>query len=161
MHYSKLSSDCTLGDHVTIDYTLLEEEVLDEKGRDCTSKEPVTDVTEALELLYTNFLDGAALRNGLCLIPCWDRARAGSGRKKTVIRLSSNVQEGRKVWSRVCGPWLPCLTSSADELISKEWVEETSVINVFKISLLGIAIYAARRLKKLEAAVGGTTNDSE
>lgn len=56
----------------------------------------------------------------------------------------------------------PVSPQVADKLIHEGWVEETSVINVYEVSLLGIAIYAGWRKGKLERAIGGKeTADAE
>ena len=48
----------------------------------------------------------------------------------------------------------------ADELIREGWVEETSRVNVFKISPLGIAVYVAWRKKIAEQETALTSAPS-
>src|SRR3989338_199168 len=120
--------------------------------------EPITDPMEALELLFTRGPDQeVGLTKSLMPygvlgpLPRW-------------IKPEENRYLPFVEWSwygglcnlELLGARDYLISSSvADKLIREEWVEKTSVMFVYTISLLGIAIAAAHRLKKIESAIGG------
>ena len=129
------------------------------------SSGPITDAMEALRCLYDRSLDKY---NGPTkhLMPYGVLGPQPRGRiMPEAYRYFPFIE-----WSWYGGTcnleWLcaenrPVTPEVADKLIREGWVEEVAV-NVCAISLLGIAIYAAWRKKKLEAEIGnGNTQDSE
>ena len=130
-------------------------------GQDYVNGTPTTDPTEALGLLKNRRPRGWLIARHLMPYPILGPSPGGVSRDN--IRYTpfiEHVFRGRKS-SDICGTHDYMVTAEvADELIREGWVEETSRVNVFKISPLGIAVYVAWRKKIAEQETALTSAPS-
>ncbi|HEY9585821.1 MAG TPA: hypothetical protein VJJ02_04510 [Candidatus Paceibacterota bacterium] len=142
-----------------LNYAALEQTMFSKKEkRGYVNREPLTDPMEVLGLLYTHPLANDRPTKHLMPYPILGPLPRG-------IALENNLHTPFIEWSwvdEVCGlspDAEDCLVDVkvVDGLIREGWVEETPRVNVFKISLLGIAIYAAWRKKMSEQETASTS----
>lgn len=114
---------------------------------------PVSDPMEALRLLYTPFLgdDGATEKQLMPYSVLGPSPRGALPAKRRYYPFIEHAHFGGFCGLELLGAKDFTLTPEvAHKLVMNEWVEETSVVNVYKISLLGIAVLALHRRKSLD-----------
>lgn len=124
--------------------------------RDYANLLPLSDPFDALELLYTKYLDRNPPEKRLMPYSVLGPAPRGvDTRARRYLPFIEHAYYGG--WCDLdfhgAKDWL-LLPDVAHKLVMDGWVEETSVPYVYAISLLGIALYAARRKKYLESLIG-------
>ncbi len=133
--------------------------------RDYANIVPIADAMEALGLLYTPSVE----RNDALTKHLMPYAVLGPSPRGVAPEKNRYLPFIEWNWyGGVCdlewrGAKDHTITSEvADKLLREGWVEKTSAMHVYQISLLGIAIYAAHRQKMLQDAIGrGSASDPE